>query len=59
MKIKRADLFYSNGLHLIFWGKLGVKIAIFLHKKTVCSMTFMEDLNESRLLQKRNIKTNG
>lgn len=42
----RCDLYYKNGMHLIFIGRLGKKIACYLKKKTRCSMTILEDFLE-------------
>ena len=44
----RCDLYYRNGVHLIFIGKLGLKFALYLKKKTRCSMTILEDFVNNR-----------
>ena len=42
--MNRYDIYYKNGLHLIFYGKIGCKIAIWLWRKTKCSIAMLEDL---------------
>lgn len=45
--MNRYDIYYSTGLHFIFFGKLGMYIACFLKRHTRCTIFMLEDFEHS------------